>query len=64
MNRRGHLSNKIPNVKLRPVPSAPATRTRNARSPSPLTGMDAVIHRQELEGEEGAYLVQKYIRAS
>ena len=47
------MSHKIPNVKLRPVPTA-TTRTRgNQRSPSPLTGMDAVIHQREIEGEEG-----------
>ena len=47
------MSHKIPNVKLRPVPAA-TTRTRgNQRSPSPLTGMDAVIHQREIEGEEG-----------
>jgi len=52
MNRRGHMSHKIPNVKLRPVPTA--TRTRgNQRSASPLTGMDAVIHQREIQGEEG-----------
>ena len=54
MNRRGHLSSKIPNVKLRPAPAVNNARTRgNMRSPSPLTGMDAVIHQRELEGEEG-----------
>lgn len=54
MNRRGHLSSKVPNVKLRPAPAGSAARTRGQqRSPSPLTGMDAVIQQREMEGEEG-----------
>jgi len=32
MNRRGHLSSKVPNVKLRP---APAGRRSTRRHPSP-----------------------------
>jgi hypothetical protein len=55
MNRRGHLSSKIPNVKLRPVPVGVPARTRGVRrSASPLSGMDAIINRREMEGEEGA----------
>lgn len=36
MNRRGHLSHKVPNVKLRPAPAASSTTSnkRKQRDPS------------------------------
>mgnify|MGYP006876488360 FL=1 len=49
MNRRGHLSHKVPNVKLRPAPvasSSTGTRRSNRRAPSP----SEEVWREQFEG--------------
>ena len=54
MNRRGHLSHKIPNVKLRPAP-APSASKGKPREASPLNAMDEQIMQrawEEAEDEE------------
>lgn len=59
MNRRGHLSSKIPNVKIRPAPAPSAsTRRRSARhhEEQEMSAMDAEILRQAWEGAEGGHV--------
>jgi hypothetical protein len=54
MNRRGHLSSKIPNLKLRPASSALPSKTREA---DPLNAMDAELKQRAwlvAEGESHA----------
>ena len=48
MNRRGHLSHKVPNVKLRPAPapSAATSRKRKGREATP------EMWRQQYHGED------------
>lgn len=65
MNRRGHLSHKVPNVKLRPAPPPGATRSRGKaadRDGSPFRSMmDEEILRQAMEGEEGGCRCRSYL---
>jgi hypothetical protein len=51
MHRRGHLSTKIANVKLRPAPAS--TGGRDRKSPSPMNAMDEEMLRRAWEGAEG-----------
>lgn len=50
MNRRGHLSSKVPNVKLRP---ARGGSTFKRKEPSPMNEDDEEVLRQAWEGAEG-----------
>ncbi|KAK8869919.1 hypothetical protein IAR55_000487 [Kwoniella newhampshirensis] len=53
MNRRGHLSSKIPQVKLRPVPAASSSsRSGKRREASPMNKMDEEIIRRALADTE------------
>ncbi|WWD01536.1 hypothetical protein V866_008481 [Kwoniella sp. B9012] len=49
MNRRGHLSTKIPQVKLRPAPAGSSRKTREA---SPINKIDEEIMRRALADAE------------
>jgi hypothetical protein len=53
MNRRGHLSSKIPNVKLRPASSAQPSKTREA---DPLNAMDQEMLDRVLAEADGEML--------
>jgi hypothetical protein len=50
MNRRGHLSSKVPNVKLRP---ARGGSTLKRKEPSPNNEEDEEILRDAWQGAEG-----------
>ncbi|WRT67010.1 uncharacterized protein IL334_003976 [Kwoniella shivajii] len=50
MNRRGHLSTKIPQVKLRPAPAG--TSNRKTREASPINKVDEEIMRRALADAE------------
>lgn len=50
MNRRGHMSNKIPNVKLRPASSALPTKPREAET---LNAMDQEMLKRLADQAEG-----------
>jgi DNA replication regulator DPB11 len=61
MNRRGHLSSKIPNVKLRPVPAASTSTSTSSKSRNknatrdPLNAMDEELIRrlgEDMEDED------------
>ncbi|WWC85363.1 uncharacterized protein L201_000226 [Kwoniella dendrophila CBS 6074] len=50
MNRRGHLSTKVPQVKLRPAPAGPSSRIQ--REASPINKIDEEIMRRALADPE------------
>lgn len=43
MNRRGHLSTKLPNVKLRPAPAASVSRARQGEASTSIAADDELL---------------------